>query len=281
MTRPPPPPLRFSAATRARLEDAADRRAGVFVLEGRKAVRDALGRADLVAHEVWLADDVPQDVADDLRAAAAEAGVRVGVAPARDLSRASDVVTPQGVVAVLADPATSPAEVLRAAGPVVLLDGVQDPGNVGALLRCAAALRFAGALVGAGSADPVGRKALRASAGAALAMPFARGDLEALLAAVRDARRPIWLLDGEGDDVFSVSPAHGASPASSSPASPAAAAALVLAVGSEGRGASPALRAAATRRVTVPIAPIVESLNVAVAFGIVAAHFVRPGAGAR
>jgi TrmH family RNA methyltransferase len=255
-----PLPLRFTAASRARLRAAAERREGGFVLEGRKLVLDALARPGVVALEVWLADDLPPDVADELDAAARARGVRVGRAPARDLERTSDVVTPQGVLALAADPGRPVDDLLSAPGPLVWLDGVQDPGNVGAVLRSAAAFGFAGALVGAGSADPVGPKALRASAGASLALPFARGAAADLKAAIARAGRPVWLLDGDGDSLWTVTaPPPG----------------LVLAVGSEGRGASDAVRRAAAARVAVPIAAGVESLNAAVAFGIAAAHVAR------
>ncbi|MCC7138692.1 MAG: RNA methyltransferase [Planctomycetes bacterium] len=255
----PPPPLRWTAAARARLADAAEHRGGPFVLEGRKLVLDALRAGRVRVRELWVAEGLGA-AADALLDAAAAAGVPVGRVPDAAIERTSDTVTPQGVLALADDPAVPAETVLAAAaGPLVLLDGVQDPGNVGAILRTAAAFRFAGALVGAGSADPVGPKALRASAGAALAVPFARGPVDALLAAVAASRRPVWLLDGDGASIFSTR---------------LPAAAPVLAVGSEGRGASEAVRRAAAARVAIPISPAVESLNAAVAFGVVAAHLV-------
>ncbi len=262
---PPPPP--FTAATRARLKAAAERREGGFVLEGRKLVADAL-ETGVAIEELWLADDLDPAVAQPLADRARERGARVGTAAARDLDRTSDVVTPQGVLALAADPARAVGDVVRARGPLVLLDGVQDPGNVGAVLRAAAAFRFAGALVSGGTADPTGPKAMRASAGAALATPFARGAIEALVTAVRGAGRALWLLDGVGTSLWDVKPAAGADATT-------AARAPVLVVGSEGRGASEAARAAASLRVAIPISPTVESLNAAVAFGIAAAHLAR------
>lgn len=261
-----PLPLRWTAAGRARLRAVAERREDGFLLEGRKLVRDALARPDLVVLEVWLADDLPHEVLDELDASARARGVRVGRAPARELERTSDVVTPQGVLALAADPGRRSDALVGAPGQLVLLDGVQDPGNVGAVLRSAAAFGFAGALVGAGSADPVGPKALRASAGASLALPFARAVTEALLLDLAEAGRVVWLLDGEGDPLWA---ADKVPPG------------LVLAVGSEGRGASAAVVRAAARRVAVPISPRVESLNAAVAFGIVAAHVARLATPAR
>src|SRR5207247_1810367 len=133
--------------------------------------------------------------------------------------RESGTIAPQGALAVVSDVATSPAALLAARGLVLLLDRVQDPGNVGAVFRVAAAFSAAGVLVAEGSADPLRQKALRASAGTALVVPFARAPLAACLAAAGEVGRPVWLLDTDGDDVFSI----GSAPVS-----------VVLAVGSEG-----------------------------------------------
>jgi tRNA G18 (ribose-2'-O)-methylase SpoU len=141
---------------------------------------------------------------------------------------------------------------------------------VGAVVRSAAAFRASGVLVGEGTADPLGPKALRASAGTALHVPFARGSTEALLSAARAAGYATWLLDGGGADLF----ARRERPAR-----------LLLAVGSEGRGAGAAVAAAAVERVGIPIAPEVESLNAAVAAALATAFLARlpaaPAAGAR
>jgi tRNA G18 (ribose-2'-O)-methylase SpoU len=251
----------WTAAARARLVAAAEKREGGFVLEGKKLVADALARSTVRVRELWLAEDLEQATVESLAEAARARGTAVGRAPTKELDRTSDVVTPQGVLALADDPARGVDEVVAAAnGPLVLLDGVQDPGNVGAILRVAAAFGFSGALIGAGTADPVGTKALRASAGAALVIPFARGPVDRLLDAIRGAGRPIWLLEGEGTSLWDVK---------------SRATAPVIAVGSEGRGPSAAVRAASVARLSIPISSSIESLNAAVAFGIAAAHVAR------
>jgi TrmH family RNA methyltransferase len=252
----------MGAAARARVADAAKGRSDAFLVEGRKAVRDALSHASLHVREAWLADDLPREEIDDLVRAAARRRVPVGLAAARDLDRASAVATPQGAVALVDDAGRDVATVLREAGdaPVLLLDRVQDPGNVGAVLRVAAALGAGGVILTDGSAHPMGPKALRASAGTALLVPFARAAARDVVAALRDARRPLWLLDGTGEDLFS----RTARPAG-----------LVLAVGSEGGGPSEEVRAAAAACLAIPIRAEVESLNAAVAAGIGLSHVVR------
>lgn len=253
----------WGSPARARIAAALDREGGTFLLEGRKAVLDALSRSTVRVREVWVAEDADPELLDALDRAAQGRAAAVGLAPARALERASDTVTPQGVLAVADDVAWRPEDLVGGArGPLLLLDRVQDPGNVGAVVRVAAAFGASGILVGEGTADPLGAKALRASAGTAVAIPFARGPLAALLPLFAAASLPVWLLDGAPPP---------AGDASSLWAAPPAPPRFVLAVGSEGRGPSDELRRAAARTISIPISPTVESLNAAVAVGIAAA----------
>jgi tRNA G18 (ribose-2'-O)-methylase SpoU len=259
--RAPEPVPRWTAAVRDRLKEAGERRGGPFVLEGRKAVLDALSREGVAIREVWTSDELAAEVAAEIEAAAAVRRVPVGRAPAHDVARVSGTVTPQGVLALADDLGRAADEILaQASAPVLLLDRVQDPGNVGAILRVAAAFRCGGVLVGSGTADPLGAKALRASAGTAIAVPFARGTPRGLLDTAARAGFACWLLDGVGEPLWDVV---------SRPAR------LLLAVGSEGAGAGEDVSRAATRRLAIPIAPAAESLNAGVAAGIAVAHVAR------
>lgn len=234
---------------------------GLYLLEGPKAVRDALATGHVV--EVWRSVDLEPALAGALDGAAAAAGLTVGLGRDPDFDRLGATRSPQGALAVVRDPQRTPADVLAASGWVLWLDGVQDPGNVGAIVRVAAAFGAVGLLSSADGAHPLGGKALRASAGLALALPFARAPAATLAAAVVDDGRPAWLLEAGGDDVFVA--ADQAGPEG------------LLVVGSEGRGPSDPARAAAARRVGVPIAAGVESLNAAVAVGVAFAT-LRQGA---
>lgn len=250
----------LSRTQRARIQQIARGRSdeALYVLEGAKAVRDALDAG--VVRELWLRRDLEPALGGDLRARAMRAEVPVGDGDARDFERMGGTVSPQGVLALVADTATTLEAVLRAEGPLIWLDGVQDPGNVGAVVRVAAAFGVAGLLVGAGSADPLGHKALRASAGLALSLPFVRGSAEELAAACVSEGRPVWALDGGGEDVL----AQAETPSG-----------LVLVVGAEGPGLSEPARTTASKHVGIRIAPHVESLNAAVAVGISAAWLFR------
>ncbi len=252
---------RLSPARRRALQEVAQRKAPGYFLEGRKAIGDALANPAVRVREVWLAEDLEPAAALDLASAAAARPVFAGIARDADLAGLSDARSPQGALALIDDVARSVADVLAAArGPVILLDRVQDPGNVGAIFRAAAAFSAGGVLVSEGTADPLGAKALRASAGTVLSTRFARGSASDLLAAAAAAGFVVWLLEGGGTDVFSIRqrPAR-----------------LVLAVGSEGSGASELVARAAQARVGIPISPAVESLNAAVAVGIAAAFLAR------
>lgn len=261
---------RLGASGRTRLEDAARRDGSAFLVEGRKQVADVISRGQVPVRELWIADDLLLEDVEALLVAASSRNIPVGVAPAKDLDRVADTVTPQGVLAVADDPAWSVADLVRGARrPLLLLDGVQDPGNVGAILRVAAAFGASGVLIAEGTADPLGAKALRASAGTALTIPFARGSAAACRDAIEAGKLLLWLLDGGTPGEKGVSSLFDLT---------APAEVFVLAVGSEGQGASAVISAASRLKVSIPISPAVESLNAAVAVGIAAAQLLRPRA---
>ncbi len=252
--------MTWTRALRTRLRRIARGQADepLRVLEGPRAVHDALAAG--VVREVWVASDLEDVALGTIRAAAGRVGLEVGVAPRRDIEQVAGTVTPQGVLALVSDVARPLAEVVARAGHLVWLDGVQDPGNVGAIVRVAAAFGAEGLVVGGGTADPLGAKALRASAGLALRVPFARAEGADAARAFADAGVPVWVLERGGDDLLRVDRAP---------------ARLVVAIGAEGQGLSDAERRAASRRLGIPIAEGVDSLNAAVAAGIALAHLAR------
>ena len=154
----------------------------------------------------------------------------------------ADTTTSQGLVAVFERPRT--ADVFaRSDSVTVVLDGVQDPGNVGTIIRLAVAFDAAGVGLLPGSADPFGPKSIRASAGAVLTVPIAN----------------IGVSDLQGRSLFA---ADGAGEVADPPARDA-----VLIFGNEGAGVSDALRARA-KRISIAMSDRVESLNVAAAAAI-------------
>jgi TrmH family RNA methyltransferase len=164
------------------------------------------------------------------------------------------VRTPSGIVALARWRTSGLPEVLgRQEGPCLGLVGVQDPGNVGSAIRAADALGASGVAAFEGTADPRGWKTLRGAMGSSFRVPVARGTVhEAIGAATRLGLAVV------------ASVAEGGTPieraALGSPA--------LLLVGSEGAGLPPDIVAMAGHRVTIPMRPGVDSLNVAVTAAI-------------
>lgn len=225
------------------------RETGCFLAEGRRLVAEMLdwpGRTVAVLH-AGAAEEEPE--LEALLARAAARGVRTEAVPEAIVRTLADAAAPQPLLAIGEIPAYGWDNVDD--GAVVLLDGVQDPGNVGVLVRSALALGAA-AVIGVGeTADPWGPKALRASAGASFRGPVFRTDTRDAVERLAGLRIPIWVAAAD------------APPLEGPPPGPVA-----LALGSEARGVSRPLLAAAARVVSVPLARGVESLNVASAGAI-------------
>jgi len=167
------------------------------------------------------------------------------------LRRVAPTRSPQGVLAVVAVPRAT----LPVFGVAVFLADVQDPGNVGGIVRSAAAFGVSGVACSPGCADPFSPRALRASAATALTMPVVRGaDLGALARAFRAA----------GGTVAATAGAGGVAISRWRPTPP-----VLVVFGNEGRGIPEEATAHCDVSVSVPIAARVESLNVAVTAGIV------------
>lgn len=177
-----------------------------------------------------------------------------------EFARLAATETPQGVLAV----AEIPQHELQAIAPplvatVLVLDGVQDPGNFGTMVRTADA--FGVDLVAAlpGTVDPWNPKAVRASAGASFRVPIVETAVDRLLTWLRSHGFVIYGAEAGATDVGSVRIARRAA----------------IVVGNEGAGLSPTMRGAADELVAIPIAGHVESLNAAVAAGILLYLFTR------
>ena len=178
------------------------------------------------------------------------------------LAAMATTLHPDGVLAALPCAALPPADPAVAPGFVLALDRLQDPGNLGTLMRTALAAGVEQIWLCEG-ADPHQPKVLRASSGAALALPVLRLEAEAFAARLGQARAAGLQL------VASVVPDAEADPDPAPPAPPYWLLdwrrPTLLLLGNEGAGLAPELRALADQRVTIPHSPAVESLNVAVA----------------
>jgi RNA methyltransferase, TrmH family len=161
----------------------------------------------------------------------------------------ADAVTPAGLAAEIALPPVAPA--LAQSSHAVFLDGIQDAGNVGAILRSAAAFGADAAVLGRGCADPWSPKVLRAAMGGHFSLRIAESaDLARALAEFGGRLICAVAADGEAPAALDLTGRLG------------------WILGAEGQGVSRAAAAHATHRVSVPLAPGVESLNVAAAAAV-------------
>lgn len=199
-----------------------------------------------------------------LKAALLERGIRIEEVSETDLAVLADTDHPQGVVAVIEPKEWSLSDIRLGPGSAALaLDGVQDPGNVGTMLRTALGLGATGVVALKGTADLTNPKVIRGGMGASFRLPAVPASPEELIAWSRLQRAEIWVADAAGDPVERL------------PARTAARPPVILVVGNEGAGVGPLLEAAASRRIAIRQAPGVESLNVAVAAGILLYEVTR------
>lgn len=172
------------------------------------------------------------------------------------LASLSALDTPPGVAVLLQRPQTGELDLLRgeAAPLVVAAAGVRDPGNLGSLLRAAEGAGASGVVTLRGGADPFRDKAVRGSMGSVFRLPVLHGlDPAGLVAFARRHRLQLVVADGGGERLHTQADLRRP---------------LVLVVGAEAAGVPQELLAAADVRVRIALRPPVESLNVAVAAGV-------------
>ena len=238
-------------------------RRGLALAEGVRLVEEALA-AELPLRGAAISPALEATTRGRaLKTALERRAVRLEEVSETDLAALADTEHPQGVVAVVEPRRWALDDIAVAPGrPVLALDGVQDPGNVGTILRSALGLGAAGVVALKGTAELTSPKVVRGSMGALFRLPAVAGDAESFLAWARERAVELWVAAADGDAL-----------------EPGAAsghrAAVALVLGNEGAGVSPALEAAAHRRVAIRLAPGAESLNVAIAAAILLREVAR------
>ena len=214
-----------------------------ILLEGVKHVRDALHAGwEPIAMVATPGRELPTHPPD---------GVPLIELTPQLFSQLSDTVQAQEIAALFMRPSMSVEKLrLTARETIVILDAVQDPGNVGTIIRLAAAFDAAAVFLTAGSADPFGAKAIRASAGAVLAVPLIRSDVDEVVSFCANHDFTLIATDMSGEPL-------------GLPLLPR----LALAFGNEGQGVGDTIRSA-SKRIAIPMTSRVESLNVAAAAAI-------------
>ena len=221
------------------------RQQGVMVCEGPKMLAEALKWGASLEVVLWQAGCPPL--------AELPEGVRQVEVPADLLKAVAPTETPQKVLFLCALPPFALPEELTGAKYLVL-DGLQDPGNVGTLWRTADAFGADGLILLPGCADPWNPKTLRATMGACFRLPVWEGTLEALLPLLKRAGLPLYATALREDtvDLRQITLDRAA-----------------VVIGSEGRGVSQPVLAASQRTLRIPMIDRCESLNAAAAGAVV------------
>ena len=237
--------MRSLAAKKGRQET------GLHLIEGERLVREAISSgadiAELFIEEGREAEDM------------ASSAPRVYTVSRRVMESMTDTGTPQWICAAVRTQDTTPPESYPQ-GLIVALDRVQDPGNLGTILRTADAMGAAGLLLGGGCADPFGPKVLRSTMGSVYHIPLWQGELTAELAKLRGAGFSLICGHLAGTEVL-----------------PEVGDKCVLIIGNEGSGVSDEV-ADMCKKYRLSMYGRAESLNASVAAGILMyeiAHAMR------
>ncbi len=233
--------------------------AGRYLVEGVRVVGEALAAGHQL--EWLLVAEGGAPAAEALARRARDLGVEVWSLDAQVLERLSPTRSSQGLLGVARLPSWSLRDTLGR-DLVVVLEGVQDPGNVGTLVRTARAAGAGGAIL-VGGADPFSPRAVRSAAGTLFQFPVVR---------LQPERTPEVLAGLEsGGHALVTAEAHGGQDLYASTLPPR----LALVMGAEVQGIPSPYRDRARLRVSIPLAPGCESLNVAAAAAVLLFEFRR------
>lgn len=221
---------------------------GCFLVQGRKLVAEALG-SDLRVLSAYATADAAEELAD----------ARVTVLPGQDLARMGTFESGNEAVAVVAVPRSVLPTALGPRELALALDGVNDPGNLGTVLRVADWFGVKHVLLGAGSVEPYNPKCVQASMGAILRVAVHEVDLPDALRHLSKAGAAIFFAEMDGHDVFEAAMAPPA----------------VIVLGSESHGISGSVHRVGGTSITIPRYGGSESLNVAMAASALCMEFSR------
>jgi RNA methyltransferase, TrmH family len=231
----------------------ARERLGLFVCEGIRVTEELVRSGLSVRGALFTAEAATAPRAAEVLALLRSRGIETLEVSERDFETAAQTESPQGVLAIGAVPSRG-LDDLPAGGAMrlLVLDAVQDPGNVGTILRTAAALGATATIALPGSVDLWNAKVVRSAMGAHFHHPALSCTWEELDRFRLQHDVALWAADAAGESVERASPPPR----------------LALVMGNEGAGITAATRDRADHLVALPISAAVESLNVAVAAGI-------------
>ena len=234
------------------------RKAGQFIVEGPQSVASAL-RGRIRVRDLFV-DEESGTAFAGLVSIAESAGVRTTWVSSAVMAAIAETQHPQGLLALCDLLPTGDLDVVMAApGPILVLESVSDPGNVGTIIRTADAAGAAAVVLTPESADVHGGKVVRSTAGSLFHLPvLAERELDEIVFAARAAHRQVAVATGDGHVSLFVAADGG----------------LVTdrtcwIIGSEAHGVSLEARAAADVSIAIPMTGHAESLNAAVSASVV------------
>jgi RNA methyltransferase, TrmH family len=226
----------------------------LFTAEGERCVEQILNNGFITIEEVIISDDFV------LSGQLKQYSVKYSVLPHDEFETLVDTDNPQGVLALCHLPEKRIVEdILDKPGLIIALDAIQDPGNLGTIIRTAAWFDVAAILTGIGTADAWQPKVVRSTAGATGSITLIRGELENLFQKLEKAGWNVLLLDG-GESSASVRKIQKYDK-------------TILVIGNEANGINPDLLTSGRDKVRIDgNSQTVESLNAAIAAGIAMYH---------
>jgi TrmH family RNA methyltransferase len=226
---------------------------GLFVIDTEKTLEEALKYGLSLRHFLY-AEESKEMLARFPAAQETAEKVRPGY-----IDRFASVKSHRGFIAVVEKPENTDIDI-KGAGAIVLLDGVQDPSNLGAIIRSGAAFGFQNYLLLNECANIYSDKVIRASAGSVFAVKFRQVEMKE----VREIKKDFNVLVSDVENGVDIKDASGRAGNS-----------FILALGSEGRGVSAELKNIADMNIKISYTGKVESLNVASAAAVIFYEFSR------
>jgi len=239
-----------------------------YLIEGFHLIREALDQQKglkLVVFRESLLEEKTEEV-EALQSSFEELGIRTFFSSDDSFDREADTESPQGILAVVERRDLTPGQFFtentrKANGNIIVLDCLQDPGNVGTILRTADAAGFLGAIVVKGTADIYSPKVVRSASGSLFRLP---------LLFTESAQETLALLEAHGKEIAATTPYGSKDYYDCNIAGNTA-----LIIGNEGAGVSELFLEKAHHRLKIPMEKNVESLNASVAAGILIYESVR------
>jgi len=234
------------------------RREEKFILEGTRLIEQAL-QAGAEIKQIFMTPDYDDSLCKKVQK---DEGIKI-TRVSRDLiEEVADTVTPQGIIAVVDKPSWQPEDIFTGPKhPLLVLDRIQDPGNMGTLIRTAVAAGVGGLIALKGCVDIYNLKVLRATAGAVFSIPFLmRVELNDFLNMYSSRDYDLYCADLNGEQYYY-------EPDYDKPA--------IFVIGNEARGISEELLQKADYRIKIPLLGEIDSLNAGVSGSIILYEYLR------